>query len=193
MNDLNEIESGQLCQTTIEALYEATGGLRHFPGLLKKIIANRAWERRVNKGRVIELGSLRELITSKPIRGWGEDPKKVEAVIKDHPEVLAMYREAMKLKRGPKDQESFDDNVIKTKGRDVGNSKAYTLSRLEREAPKLFKDVCDGKTTANAAAIKAGFRKKTFTVPAGDAATAMRSVLRHYSKKEILDALTLCK
>ena len=192
MNNLNEIERGQLCQSTIEALYEATGGLKHFPGLLKKIIANRAWERRVNKGKVIELASLRELITSKPIRGWGEDPKKVESVIKDHPEVLAMYREAMKLKRGPKDQESFDDNVIKTKGRDVGNSKAYTLSRLEREAPELFKDVCDGKTTANAAAIKAGFRQKTFTVVAGDSVRAVKSLLKHYSKDDILDAIAIC-
>ena len=28
MSDLNEIERGQLCQSTIESLYEATGGLK---------------------------------------------------------------------------------------------------------------------------------------------------------------------
>ncbi len=40
-----------------------------------------------------------------------------------------------------------------------GNSKAYTLSRLKRDAPELFKAVCDGEMSANAAAIKAGIRK----------------------------------
>lgn len=94
--ELNEIEKGQLCQSTIESLYEATGGMKHFPGLLKKIITNKAWERRLSKGKVIELASLRELITEKPVRGWGEDVRTVEAVIKDDPECLAMFREAMK-------------------------------------------------------------------------------------------------
>jgi hypothetical protein len=193
MNNLNEIERGQLCQTTIEAFYSATGGLNSVPGLLKKIIVNRAWERRVNKGKVIELASLRELITSKPIRGWGEDPKKVEAVIKDHPEVLAMYREAMKLKCGRKEQENYHNNVMVIEQTPKqGNSKAYTLSRLEREAPELFKAVCDGKTTANAAAIEAGFRQKTFTVVAGDSVRAVKSLLKHYSKDDILDAIAIC-
>lgn len=59
MSELNEVEKGQLCQSTIESLYEATGGMKQFPGLLKKIIANKAWERRLSKGKVIELASLR--------------------------------------------------------------------------------------------------------------------------------------
>lgn len=194
MNDLNEIERGQLCQTTIEAFYSATGGLSSVPGLLKKIIVNRAWERRVNKGKVIELASLRELITSKPIRGWGEDPKKVESVIKDDPEVLAMYREAMRGDPGRLPEETGNNiTSLKQPNRITGTSKAYTLSRLEREAPELFKDVCDGKTTANAAAIEAGFRQKTFTVVAGDSVRAVKSLLKHYSKDDILDAIAICE
>ncbi len=126
MSELNEIERGQLCQTTIEALYKTTGGLRNVPGLLKKIISNKAWERRVTKGKVIELSSLRELITERPIRGWGEDPKKVEAVIKDDPEALALFREAMKHQGNhkPKSGEHKCDNVtlMGTGGEGTGNS-----------------------------------------------------------------------
>ena len=96
MPDLNEIERGQLCQSTIESLYEATGGLRQFPALLKKVIAEKAWERRVSRGKVVELKNLRELITERPVRGWGENPDAVEAVIRDDPEALLAYREAMK-------------------------------------------------------------------------------------------------
>lgn len=157
MGDLNDIEKGQLCQSTIEALYEATGGLQHFPGLLKKIISNKAWERRVNKGKVIELSSLRELITEKPIRGWGEDPKKVEAVIKDDPECLALYREAMKEQGRRND---IGDNITEVKPQEKGTSKAYTCERLKRVAPELFEEVKAGRMSANAAAIQAGIRKK---------------------------------
>jgi hypothetical protein len=158
---LNEIERGQLCQSTIESLYEATGGLRVFPGLLKKIIANRAWERRVAKGRVIELDSLVQLITEKPYRGWGEDLKKVEAVIKDDPEALRMFREATTAAHGgdrkTEDAAIKSDNVTLEPER--GNSLAYTLDRLHREAPELYEQVVAGELTANKAAIKAGFRK----------------------------------
>ena len=193
---LNDKERGDLCQTGISCLHATTGNLKSFPGLIKAIIENKAWEKRETRGRVIKLNSLRELITERPVAGWGEDPKKVEAVIKDHPEVLTMYREAMKCQGNhtPKSQEHKCDNItlMGTTGRGTGTAKAYTLSRLEREAPELFRDVCDGKTTANAAAIKAGFRQKTFTVVAGDSVRAVKSLLKHYSKDDILDAIAIC-
>ena len=188
---LNDKERGDLCQTGISCLHATTGNLKSFPGLIKAIIENKAWEKRETRGRVIKLNSLRELITKRPVAGWGEDPKKVEAVIKDHPEVLAMYREAM-VERPGKRPKVNSDNITNKTGDERGTAKAYTLSRLEREAPELFKDVCDGKTTANAAAIKAGFRQKTFTVVAGDSVRAVKSLLKHYSKDDILDAIAIC-
>jgi len=49
-----------------------------------------------------------------------------------------------------------NDNVITRQG----NSRAYTLDRLKRQAPELFERVISGELSANAAAIEAGFRKK---------------------------------
>lgn len=158
MSNLNEVEKGQLCQSTIESLYEATGGMKQFPGLLKKIIFNKAWERRVNKGKVIELSSLRELITEKPIRGWGEDPKKVEAVIKDDPECLALFRQAMTQQPGARTD--LCNNITEVEPQKTGTSKAYTCERLSKIAPELFEEVKAGRMSANAAAIQAGIRKK---------------------------------
>jgi len=42
-----------------------------------------------------------------------------------------------------------------------GNARTYTLNRLRREAPELFDAVVAGKLSPNAAAIEAGFRRKT--------------------------------
>jgi hypothetical protein len=157
MTELNEIERAQLCQTTIESLYEATGGLKQFPALLKKVIATKAWERRTVHGKVVELGSLRELITAKPVSGWGEDPSKVEAVIRDDPEALAAFREAMLGEPGRNKQ--TDNNVIPL-DTPQGNGRAYSISRVQRECDQdTVSAVMSGEMSANAALVKAGVRE----------------------------------
>jgi hypothetical protein len=157
MPELNEIERAQLCQTTIESLYEATGGLKQFPALLKKVIATKAWERRTVHGKVVELGSLRELITAKPVSGWGEDPSKVEAVIRDDPQALAAFREAMKHQG---ERTDLVDNVNEVMDRPDGNSRAYSISRVQRVCDEgTVAAVMSGAMSANAALVKAGVRE----------------------------------
>jgi hypothetical protein len=156
MPDLNEIERGQLCQSTIESLYEATGGLRQFPSLLKKVIATRAWERRTVHGKVVELNSLRELITSKPVSGWGEDPAAVEAVIRDDPAALAAFREAMKCVN----QHDLPSDNVTGQPIQTGNSRAYSISRVQRECDaETVAAVMAGEMSPNAALVKAGVRE----------------------------------
>lgn len=185
MTDLNEIERGQLCQTTIEALYEATGGLRQFPGLLKKIIANKAWERRVSKGKVIELASLRELITEKPIRGWGEDPKKVEAVIKDDPEALAMFRGAM-LGHAGRPKES-GNNVTALDTGITGNSRAYSIDRVKRECePEVVAAVMSGEMSPNAALVKAGIRENRQVYIPREPAKAVEKLRNQFGEEFVI-------
>jgi len=47
-----------------------------------------------------------------------------------------------------------------------GTTAGYTLARLERDHPELAAQVRAGTMTANAAAIAAGFRKRTWQAPA---------------------------
>lgn len=156
---MNEIEKGQIAITTVQCFTRASGSLADFPALLKKVISEKVWEKRIHNGHLVELPSLRALITEKPIRGWGQDPDKIQAVIQDDPEALAMFREAMKGEAGRPASEESNNNIIGLKAVQ-GTSKAYTCDRLKRERPDLFEEVVAGKLSANAAAIKAGFRKK---------------------------------
>jgi hypothetical protein len=64
---------------------------------------------------LVELSGLRELITAKPMRGWGEDPKKVEAVIKDDIEVLALYTKATTVSAGSNQHDEVHDNIMHLK------------------------------------------------------------------------------
>ncbi len=178
MGELNEIERAQLCQSTIESLYEATGGLRPFPSLLKKVIETKAWERRRVGGKVIELKSLRELIVSKPVHGWGEDPSKVEAVIRDDPEALAAFREAMLGEQGRKPE--TDNNVIPI-DTPQGNSRAYSITRVQRECDaETVAAVMAGEMSPNAALVKAGVRENRQVYIPRDPAGAVAKLRRQF-------------
>jgi len=165
MNNLNEIEKGQICDSAVQCFSRADGSLKTLPGLIKKIIRNKAWERRVTRKRVIELGSLYELITAKPIEGWGEDPKKIEAVIKNDPEALAMFREEMNgrlLEHGrPKKEEGEQKGCGSTFiSDDQGNEQSdtesaasvnkrgdnsYWQARIQRDCPEELEAIKSGE------------------------------------------------
>jgi hypothetical protein len=154
---MNEVEAYQVCNSAISALSHGETSLTQFPKLLRRIIDEEAWKSRKVPGKgIVTMQSLRELVTTAPITGWGEDPAKIEAVIRDDAEVLAMWREAIKQKQGQRTDIVDNINEVRTS---KGTSRAYTVSRLQREAPDLFAKVAAGEMSANAAAIKAGFRK----------------------------------
>lgn len=68
-----------------------------------------------------------------------------------------------------------------------GTVVAYTISRLKRDRPDLAEKVIEGEISANAAAIQAGFRKPSITLPV-DPAAAVRLIVKHF-RGEALDAL----
>ena len=152
---MNPIENQQLCAQCLDAFSHGSARLDSVPGLVKRIIKTKAWtERKIATGKIIKLKSFRDLIVLPPLDGWGENPEKLEAIIRDDVEALTLWREQM---TPPNHRPISHDNVITSK---QGNSRAYTLSRLKVEEPKLFEEVKAGRMSANAAAIKAGFRKK---------------------------------
>lgn len=145
-----------ICSACEQAIRHGIGRLDAVPGLIKRIITEQLWRERKIGSEVVRVESFRELITAKPLTGWGESPEKIEAIIRDDPETLAMWHKEMELKPGPK-TDSSHDNIMRIK---QGTSRAYTVSRLSKERPDLFDKVKAGELSANAAAIEAGWRKK---------------------------------
>ena len=162
---MNEIEKGQIAVTTVQCFTRADGSLASFPGLLKRVIQEKVWERRIHNGHLIELPNLRALITEKPIRGWGQNPDKIQAVIQDDAEALALFREAMvEVHGGDRKSANIKTDIVSLDTVEHGNSKSYTVSRLKRDRPDLFERVVAGELSANKAAIEAGFRRKPTTI-----------------------------
>jgi hypothetical protein len=75
----------------------------------------------------------------------------VEALLKDEPEVLALWRKAITGKPG-----AHHNNIMSSK---QGTSRAYTLDRLKRECVPYSEKFVQANYLPSAA-IAAGFRKK---------------------------------
>ena len=127
--------------------------------MVKKVLQTEAWRSRIHKGKLYEFERFVDFLTAKPLAGCGYDEKQIEKLIEADVETLAMWRDAM---TAAKHVHRDADNVPISDSNNVpirGNSKSYTVSRLRREAPQLYAEVREGRLSANAAAIQAGFRK----------------------------------
>ena len=92
----------------------------------------------------------------KPLEGWGEDPKKIEAIIKDNAEVLAMYREEMLQQSGARND--LHDNIMEVMP-SQGTSRAYSIARVKKDCdPETVAEVLSGKISPNAALVRSGIR-----------------------------------
>jgi hypothetical protein len=126
-------------------------------------------------------------------------PEAIEAMLakayaKDEAEkVRKMIREdiaPMRESRRPTNEEQAHkgDNITLT-GR--GTDPSYVIARLKRDDPDLAQEVVEGRMSAHAAAVKAGIKKPTATVPVDSPENAIRALLRRFTKMQLIAALTI--
>lgn len=149
----------------IESLQEGRHGLSSVPGLLLRIIEEELWREFYCEPlrKVISHKTFNDYISDPIPSGLGADARTLQNLCRDDERATVALREALKQQGGDRksqDVRSKANNIKVDTRQQAGTSKAYTLSRLEREAPELFEQVCEGQLSANAAAIKAGIRKK---------------------------------
>jgi 16S rRNA G966 N2-methylase RsmD len=76
----------------------------------------------------------------------------VRRIVTDDTEAVALLRDALKEKPGPK---SSVNNIHRTT---KGTSRSYSLQRLHKDAPQLHAEVLAGRLSAHGAMVQAGFR-----------------------------------
>lgn len=149
--------AGQVCDRLDQSLRGSEINLTAVADTLVVVLRDEAWRcRRIRTGEIVECQSFLELLTAPPLRGFGEDPKKVEALLKDDVEALRLFRAATTR---PKHKHHDDGDNITIKPR-RGTDRSYTLTRLRKADPILYQRVVDGELSAHAAAIEAGLRKR---------------------------------
>jgi hypothetical protein len=167
---------------------DGVGDLRAFERLLIQVIDSGAWESfRTPNGALVEPASFRHFITATRYNGLGATDDKIAALLGNNNDAVVKMRELLKGGEQGKRTDlkgTSTNNVSRSRNTKQGNSRAYTLDRLKRERPELYALVGAGELTANAAAIQAGFRPRTFTVRA-DPASAAATLRRRFTPEEV--------
>jgi hypothetical protein len=177
--------NGNLTELLGGALRDGAHGLSSVPGLLKQVLAEESWREFVTqRGERVEHDRFADFCTTPPLKGLGTDVDLIRRIVADDPEAEKALRDALKGKPGP----SSHNNIIQTK---QGTSRAYALDRLERDAPELHAEVLAGNLSAHRAMVRAGFRPKTFTVRADDAASAARTLRKHMTPEQLAELARL--
>ena len=193
-----EVVAGSLHNHIANASRDTVHGFRVLPGLIKSILENDEWRKLIRPvdGKLFVHESIESWILGEPWAGlhypsWDALYAVLERA-EDGDEVIKML-----VARGaPVSAVAADTKPARAKaGRPSGNvdnihirpsgtSEARTVARLKRDAPDLAQEVISGRLSANAAAIKAGFRKPSLTVPL-DPERLARAVRRHFTPEEI--------
>lgn len=148
-------KAGAICDRLDQTLRGSETNLVGVAQNIVIVIRDEAWrERRIRTGEIVRCESFLELLTAPPLRGYGEDPKRVEALLRDDAEALRLFRAAVTPKKGKRVKTAQDNSSNRTIKR--GTTRAYTLTRLEKEAPAFYRRVVAGELSAHAAAKAAG-------------------------------------
>jgi len=158
--------------------------------MIEEILEQRLWEgAESDDGRPL---SLHRLLFD-PDGGAGLPEDALLSLLRDrnpdlaralHREIDQPLPEHGEIGRGR--ERDRGDNITST---DRGTSDDYTRRRLRRDRPDLYERVVEGELSANAAAIEAGFRRPTASVPVDSPESAIRALMRRFTAEELLGAL----
>ncbi len=154
--------------------------LAKVPSLVRQVIRREAWRERIlaQTGQRVTFDHFEAFIETPPLDGLGATMALLRNICRDDPKALDAIDRVTQRTRGGKHQSN--GNNIPIESRPEGTTRAKALRRLRTARPDLHRDVLNGKKSAHAAMIEAGFRRKTVTVPVDDLEaliTTLRRVL----------------
>ena len=180
------IENDQIIADLRGALRDGQSGLRYVPKLLRRVLKDDAWRRRIDSATRAEVGfnTFAEFVTTAPTEGLGADMALIERIVgTGDADLLRMLREAKKVGPGRRtDLEPTIDSI----GGSLNSGRAdAAVERLAREAPDEYASVQRGEKSINAAAVSAGIRKHRISVRLDNAESAAETLRKHMAPEEL--------
>ena len=153
------------------AHHDARNLFNVFPSAIKTIINRQLWADRTDKNGQ-PFASFQSFVEHRMWQGLELPMDRLLRYCEDDEEAVRLIKGEMQQagKRGnptganqytPADERKSDNIRFPNS---YGTSAGHTLSKLKRDHPEIAKDVIDGKLSANAGAIKAGYRKRKVQV-----------------------------
>lgn len=188
MSDL--VRNGELVDALRLSL-SSTRGLNLVPEAVRAVLDAEAWRDRAEIRTAARerygFASFAEFVATPPLDGLGMDAHDIETILRAHDEhdTLRRFKEACSHQGARTD---LVNNVHEVE-RPQGNQRSRALARLHRDRPDLYARVIAGELSAHAAAIEAGFRPRTASVPIDSPEAAVRALLRRFTREQLSAAL----
>ena len=182
----------QMVDSLRSAIRDGQAGLGDVPGLLKKVLRQGMWRKRVVQGigRVQTFERFEDFVRTAPLEGLGADLAIVKRLAGGDPELLDLIDQETVGKQGERTDIVYNIHEVPIEERPSGTSAKQALRRLRNQRPDLHSQVLAGEKSPHAAMIEAGFRKRSITVPL-DVSDAARILARHFDVTELIRALAL--
>ena len=190
--------NGNLVESLGSSLRSGGHALGTAPALLRQILEAESWRDFVTqRGEHVVHLRFEDFVLTPPLHGLGASMRLVEKIldsIEDTADRL-VTRDLLDraVQRGHGGPRTKLDN-IQLDPPPSGTSQTAALRRLRKDAPELHAEVLAGTLSAHAAMVKAGFRPKSFSVPAGrpeQLVAALRRNLDPADLAEVVKLLTL--
>jgi hypothetical protein len=168
-------EAGIVVQSLGSALLSGQSQLSNVPGLLKRLLREGMWREFVTPMRqTVTYERFEDFVVTPPTKGLGASVDLIRRIVKDDAEALTMLDLALQRPHGVHAAGDVSNRHI---SRPAGTTKERALRKLRTSAPELHADVLQGRLSAHAAMVQAGYRKRIASVPlnpTGAAATLRR-------------------
>ena len=163
-------------------------GLSAVPKTLERVLVEESWRDRIDTHtrERFTFAHFAEFVTAPPLAGLGADVDLVQRLVRGTP-TERLVRDALRRRSGG--QTTGEMALDDVHARFNGNRRGYLLGRLHRERPDLLARVDAGEISAYAAAVEAGFRRRTVTLCIDTADDAVRALLRRFPPAELRAAL----
>lgn len=185
------------------ALRSGDHGLKAVPGLVKRVLAEDAWRSFVTqRGELVEYQRFEDFVSTPPLKGLGASVALVRTLVQGDPIALDLFDQATQGNHGGDRHsdafklhnmqlEGVDDSADQKKGAPSGTSREAGLRRLRKDRPDLHADVLVGALTTHAAMVKAGFWRKTVTVPVDRPENTARALRRNLDPEALAEVARL--
>jgi hypothetical protein len=193
-------ENLQQNDTYVSELAEALRSqvsLSAVPGLLKQVIKNDMWRRRIVRQtkKAIEYNRFADFVKDYPPDGLGSNMNVLMSLCRFHEDIEAvdLLSKVDAGKEGnPTGNNQYTSGTVDIinsstrTDRPTGTSAAATMRRLSKDFPLIHERVLSGELSPNKAALEAGFRQPKFQLPA-DPIAAGRYMANRVDKDWMLE------
>ncbi|WP_147992664.1 hypothetical protein [Streptomyces sp. t39] len=131
-----------------------------------------------------------DFVLAPPTAGLGADIELVRRIVANDPVARELLEHALRDTQSP-DQKTSVSAGGSHEEKQLGKAHQAALKRLHRDAPEIYKKVVAGELSTNAAMVEAGFRTRTFSVPATRPEACARSLKKNLSEAHLRELVKL--